>query len=346
MIPLTASLCQSPNVELDEIPTNGRWQQELAQAIKTPAELLSAIGLTVDDIPGGIDAHQPFPQRVPRSYVAQMQPGDPDDPLLLQVLPRPQESVILPDFLHDAVGDTAATVIPGLLHKYHGRVLLITTGTCPIHCRYCFRRHFPYAENRPDDRHWQAAIEYIASNPDINEVILSGGDPLSLSTQRLSEISTALQDIPHLRRLRIHSRMPTTLPSRIDDEFLTWLSGLSLQTVLVTHCNHANELSGEVQSALEKIHHSGTTLLNQSVLLKGVNDNIDSLCKLSEALFTSHVLPYYLHLLDRVQGTAHFEVDEPTALILMDGLRRRLPGFLVPQLVRETSGKPYKLPST
>lgn len=344
MIPLTTSPCQLPDDETDEIATNSYWQQELAQAIKNPAELLAAVNLTAEDIPGGIDINQPFTQRVPRGYVNQMRPGDPNDPLLLQVLPRLLESKMQPGFLNDPVGDTAAVAIPGLLHKYHGRVLLITTGTCPIHCRYCFRRHFPYAENRPDDRQWQAAVDYIATNPEINEVILSGGDPLSLSTQRLAEITAALRGIPHLRRLRIHTRMPIVLPSRIDSEFLGWLAGLPWQTVLVTHCNHANELSTDVQGALNKIRNTSTTLLNQSVLLKAVNDNVDTLCQLSEALFASGVLPYYLHLLDRVQGAAHFDVNESIAHNLMDGVRRRLPGFLVPQLVRETAGKPYKEP--
>jgi len=345
MIPLTASLCQSPDDESGEISTNSRWQQELAQAIKDPTELLAAVGLTADEIPGGIDVDQPFPLRVPRDYVARIRPRDPTDPLLLQVLPRQLESAIQPDFLRDPVGDTAAAASPGLLHKYHGRVLLITTGACPIHCRYCFRRHFPYADNRPDDRQWQAAVEYIAAHPDINEVILSGGDPLSLSTRRLADITAALHDIPHLRRLRIHTRMPIVLPSRIDNELLQWLSGLPWQTVLVIHCNHANELSDDVLCALNKLRNINVTLLNQSVLLKAVNDHVETLCELSEALFAGGVLPYYLHLLDRVQGAAHFDVDEPTAQQLMDGVRRRLPGFLVPQLVRETAGKPYKTPT-
>lgn len=345
MIPLTTSLCQSLDDETDEMHIISSWQRELAQAIKDPSELLDAVQLTADEIPGGIDLNQPFPQRVPRSYINRIQPGDPNDPLLLQVLPRQLESEIQPGFSQDPVGDTAAAAIPGLLHKYHGRVLLITTGACPIHCRYCFRRHFPYADNRPDYRQWQTAIDYIANNPEINEVILSGGDPLSLSTQRLTQITAALHDIPHLQRLRIHSRMPIVLPSRIDDDFLGWIASLPWQTVLVTHCNHANELSNEVQNALNKIRDTGTTLLNQSVLLKAVNDNIDTLCQLSETLFASGVLPYYLHLLDRVQGAAHFDVEVPIAQHLMDGVRRRLPGFLVPQLVRETTGMPYKEPT-
>ena len=354
MIPLSTRLCQSPSDETqgetrdeteDETLENSPWQRELARAIKHPAELLAAVGLSVDDIPGGISLDQPFPQRVPRGYVAQMRRGDPTDPLLLQVLPRQLESALQPGYRLDPVGDQDAAARPGLLHKYNGRVLLITTGACPVHCRYCFRRHFPYSENRPDDRHWSAAIDYIAANPAINEVILSGGDPLSLSTRRLTEMTNALRGIPHLRRLRIHSRMPVVLPERIDTEFLQWLSGLPWQTVLVTHCNHANELSTDVRHALNELRKIHVTLLNQTVLLKAVNDSVSTLYNLSEALFAAGVMPYYLHLLDRVQGAAHFDVAEPTAHVLMDGLRHRLPGFLVPQLVRETAGKPYKVPS-
>ena len=341
MIPLTISLCQSAD---DESAENSLWQRELARAIKDPFELLAAVGLNADEIPGGIDPQQTFPLRVPRSYVARMQPGDPADPLLLQVLPRQLEAAIQPGFLRDPVGDATATTRPGLLHKYHGRVLLITTGACPIHCRYCFRRHFPYAKNRPDDHQWTAAAEYIAARPEITEVILSGGDPLSLSTERLSDISNTLRGIPHLQRLRIHTRMPIVLPERIDDDFLRWLSTLPWQSVLVTHCNHANELSHDVQHALNKLHHIGVTLLNQAVLLKDVNDSVNTQCALSESLFASNVLPYYLHLLDRVQGAKHFDVPESMAVSLMNEVRQQLPGFLVPQLVREIAGEPYKTP--
>ena len=341
MIPLTAHFCQSDEGESAQ---NGNWQSELAQAIRDPLALLAAVGLKAEDIPGGIDTGSSFPLRVPHSYVARMQPGDATDPLLLQVLPRKDETAPQPGFICDPVGDKAAAASPGLLHKYHGRVLLIATGACPIHCRYCFRRHFPYEKHRPDDRQWQHAVEYIATHPGINEVILSGGDPLSLSTRRLSEITDALCNISHLRRLRIHSRLPIVLPSRIDADFLAWLSSLPWQAVLVTHCNHANELGTDVHNALAAIRQTGTTLLNQAVLLKGVNDNTSILAALSEALFAAGVLPYYLHLLDPVQGAAHFDVDETAALSLINTLRKQLPGFLVPQLVREQAGAPHKIP--
>ncbi len=341
MIPLTASLCQS---DANESAENSLWQKELARAIKDPLELLAAVGLSADDIPGGISPQHTFPLRVPRNYVARMRTGDPADPLLLQVLPRQRESAIQPDFLLDPVGDHIATVLPGLLHKYHGRVLLITTGACPVHCRYCFRQHFPYTQNRPADPQWTATAKYIAARPEITEVILSGGDPLSLSTKRLSGISNALRHIPHLRRLRIHTRMPIVLPERINDHFLRWLSDLPWQIVLVTHCNHANELGNDVQHALNKLHRIGVTLLNQAVLLKNVNDSVNAQCGLNESLFASGVLPYYLHLLDRVQGAEHFDVPETTAISLMNEIRRRLPGFLVPQLVREIAGEAHKTP--
>jgi EF-P beta-lysylation protein EpmB len=341
MIPLTAGLCQSDNAESAQI---SRWQNELSRAINTPLELLAAVGLSPTDIPGGIEAHSPFPLRVPRGYVARMRTGDASDPLLLQVLPRRQESARQPGFLLDPVGDDAATASPGLLHKYHGRVLLIATGACPIHCRYCFRRHFPYAEHRPDDRRWQSAVDYIAAHPEVNEVILSGGDPLSLNTRRLTEITDALRTIPHLQRLRIHSRMPIVLPQRIDSELQAWLAELPWQTVLVNHCNHANEIDHQVREAFSALGQLGVTLLNQAVLLKSVNDNADAQSALSETLFASGVLPYYLHLLDPVQGAAHFDVEEKTAMAIIGAMRRHLPGYLVPRLVREQAGAPHKTP--
>ncbi len=341
MIPLSTSLCQSDTPESTE---NSPWQRELARAIKDPRTLLGLLDLKPSDIPGGIDPRPGFPLRVPRGYVARMGRGDPLDPLLMQVLPRGLETAPQPGFVADPVGDTEATVIPGLLHKYHGRVLLITTGVCPVHCRYCFRRHFPYPEHRPEDRHWQAAVDYIAARPDINEVILSGGDPLSLGTTRLAQITQALHPIPHLRRLRLHSRVPVVLPERIDPALLQWLGELPWQTVLVIHANHANEMDTSVVSALASLRQQGITLLNQAVLLKGVNDTLEAQCALSETLFHSGVLPYYLHLLDPVHGAGHFDISHQQGATLISALSRRLPGFLVPRLVREQAGAPYKLP--
>jgi EF-P beta-lysylation protein EpmB len=340
MIPLTTTSCQSPTDD------EAHWQRALAEAFRQPEALLAAVGLSPTQIDGGIDTDNAFPLRVPRGYVERMQYGNPSDPLLLQVLSRGVETDLQPGFSSDPVGDGPALAAPGLLHKYHGRVLLVTTGACPIHCRYCFRRHYPYGEQRAEGRTWQQAMNYIAADPSIQEVILSGGDPLTLTTARLGEITDALRRIPHIRRLRIHSRMPIVLPERIDRALQAWLTDLPWQTVLVTHCNHPRELDAAVCRALGSLRETGVTLLNQAVLLRHINDNSDTLTALSEALFAAAVMPYYLHLLDRVEGAAHFEVDEATALDLMETLQLRLPGFLVPRLVREVAGQPYKRPVT
>ena len=341
MIPLTASICQDVNKNRDQ--KSEGWQRALNNAFRDPVELLSAVKLTADRIPGGISISEGFPLRVPRGFVSRMKPGDPNDPLLLQVLSRQPEKSKLSGFVLDPVGDGPATASPGLLHKYKGRVLLITTGACPIHCRYCFRRHFPYSESRPDNGDWSRAMDYIAADPSINEVILSGGDPLSLSNERLEAISDELTRIPHIRRLRIHTRMPIILPERIDTGFKKWLSSLPWQTIVVTHCNHANEIDQQVSNTLMELKTTGATLLNQAVLLKDINDNMPALVNLCETLFKSGILPYYLHLLDRVEGAAHYEVKESIALDLMNEVQCHLPGYLVPKLVREVAGKPHKV---
>lgn len=338
MIPLTATVCQERNRKSES------WQHELASAIRDPEELLSIVGLTPDQIPGNIYNCDDFPLRVPRAYVARMEPGNPHDPLLLQVLSQKLETVEQPDFQLDPVGDGPSVALPGLLHKYHGRVLLMTTGACPVHCRYCFRRHFPYSESRPEDKDWTAAMDYIAADSNIKEVILSGGDPLSLATERLRMLSQQLAEITHIKRLRIHTRMPIVLPERINKGFLDWLDNLPWKTLMVMHCNHARELDARVSNALASLESAGITLLNQAVLLRGVNDNVIDQVDLSEALFAAGVLPYYLHLLDRVIGAAHFEVNEDRALELIQNLQSKLPGYLVPKLVREVAGMPHKIP--
>ncbi|HEY6643592.1 EF-P beta-lysylation protein EpmB [Povalibacter sp.] len=320
-----------------------RWQQAMADAVASPAELCALLGLDPSiAAPGSAN----FPLRVPRGFVARMRHGDPRDPLLLQVLPTHAESIQAPGFLSDPVGDQASRAGAGVLHKYAGRALLIATGACAIHCRYCFRRHFPYAEDSALADGWRGAIDYLQSDPTISEVILSGGDPLSLSDRRLAQLTDALLRVPHIRRLRIHTRQPIVLPERVDAGLLKWLSDLPLQKVMVVHANHANEIDQEVASACRELAARNVTLLNQSVLLAGVNDSVTALAQLSEALMAINVLPYYLHVLDRVQGAAHFEVDEATALQLHAGLLERLPGYLVPRLVREVPGAPSKTPVT
>ncbi len=242
----------------------------------------------------------------------------------------------------DPVGELDARQAGGLVHKYAGRALLVATSSCDIHCRYCFRRHFPYADNAPPQQRWVEAVDYLAQHPEITEVILSGGDPLTLSNRRLAMLSKELERLPQLRRLRIHSRTPVVKPQRVDAALLQWLEDLPWPTSLVLHCNHANELSGDGVSALADLRKTGLTLLNQSVLLKGVNDNVDALSALSERLFAVGVLPYYLHLLDPVKGASHFAVPEDQATPLIDQLRNRLPGYLVPRLVCDPGGTPAK----
>lgn len=314
----------------------------MAAAVTNPAELLRILELPQALLPGAERAKELFRLRVPRSYIERMQPGNPNDPLLRQVLPLDAEFDRPPGFTTDAVGDLAARAGDGLLHKYQGRALLVTTGACAVHCRYCFRRHFPYStENAGRDR-WRPAIDKIKADNSLREIILSGGDPLSLNDDRLAELATALDAIPHLRRLRIHSRQPVVLPERVDDQLLDWLSRTRLAAIIVIHANHPNELNKPTIAALKRLSDTGATLLNQSVLLRGVNDDANALAELSERLFDAGVLPYYLHLLDRVQGAAHFEVSEPRARAIWRATASKLPGFLLPKLAREDAGRPNK----
>lgn len=321
-----------------------RWQHALAGAITDAAELLELLQLPRSLLPAALAAARAFPLRVPRGFVARMKKSDPRDPLLLQVLPLGVELNETSGFSSDPVGDMASKAAPGVLHKYAGRVLLVATGACGVHCRYCFRRHFPYGDETASSGHWQSALTAIRGDSSIHEVILSGGDPLSLSDRRLRELTDALRDIPHVHRLRIHSRQPIVLPERVDASLLAWLRSIPLQKVLVLHVNHANELDDQVREACRSLRDAGVTLLNQSVLLRDINDSADALSALSEALFAAGILPYYLHLLDRVQGAAHFEVNEARAVALMRELLTRLPGYLVPRLVRETPGDASKTP--
>lgn len=321
-----------------------RWQQALREAVRDPRELLDLLGLDRLAPRLSAEAMVQFPLRVPRGFVARMRRGDPRDPLLRQVLPLDDEMRPMPGFGLDAVGDGAAKTAPGVLQKYRGRALLVATGSCAIHCRYCFRRHFPYAEETAARDGWREAVDLIRQDASIEEVLLSGGDPLSLSNGKLAELTGALADIPHLRRLRIHSRLPIVVPERVDDGLMAWLSTLPWPVTLVVHANHANEFDGTVDAALGRLRAAGVHLLNQAVLLRGVNDSVDALAALSERGFAAGVLPYYLHQLDRVAGVAHFEVDDAHARALHAGLAARLSGYLVPRLVREIPGDTGKRP--
>lgn len=318
------------------------WQQALQNAVRDPQELLTLLELPTTLLQDTIWENPRFQLRVPRGYVARMQTGNIHDPLLRQVLPLQAEQVPFENFTTDPVGDNAASKGAGLLHKYQGRVLIIVTAACAIHCRYCFRQHYDYSENH--GAHLQSIYDYIQSNSSIHEVILSGGDPLSVKDSRLLELINLLASIPHLQRLRIHSRLPIVLPERITPELLMALTQTRLQTIMVVHANHAAELDENVAQALQKLADAGITLLNQAVLLRGVNADVESLVQLHERLFEQRVVPYYLHLLDRVQGAGHFDVSETEALGFIAAMRERLSGYLVPRLVREVAGLGYKLP--
>jgi EF-P beta-lysylation protein EpmB len=322
--------------------TPAAWQAELAQAVTDPAALLELLDLDPVWLPAARAAAQLFPLRVPCGYVARMRRGDPHDPLLRQVLPLDEELREVPGFGDDPVGDRQAMAAPGVLHKYEGRVLLTATGACAIHCRYCFRRHYPYAQANAAADGWRLALDHIAADATIEEVILSGGDPLTLGDRRLGEFAAAAAAIPHLKRLRVHTRLPIVLPERVDASLLAWLRATRLKPIVVVHTNHANEIDVPVRAALAALADAGVVLLNQSVLLRGVNDSADALVALSTTLFDAGVIPYYLHLLDRVRGAAHFEIDEAQAGAVMAAVRARLPGYLVPRLVREEAGAPAK----
>ncbi len=321
-----------------------RWQQLWRDAVRDPRELLALLDLDAVAATLSEDATAQFALRVPRGFVARMRRGDLLDPLLRQVLPVDAEMRAVPGFSLDAVGDGAARTAAGVIQKYRGRALLVATGSCAVHCRYCFRRHFPYAEETAARDGWRDAVAAIAADPSIDEVLLSGGDPLSLATPKLIELSDALRAIPHIKRLRIHSRLPVVLPERVDAALLEWLSSLPWPVAFVIHANHANEFDASVDTAMTALRDAGATLLNQAVLLRGVNDDVDALAALSERSFAAGVLPYYLHQLDRVAGVAHFEVEDARARQLHTELAARLSGYLVPKLVREIPGDTGKRP--
>jgi EF-P beta-lysylation protein EpmB len=320
------------------------WENALSQAITKPEELFEILDLDPCLLPAAKASAALFPLKVPRSFVNRMRKGDRYDPLLLQILPVDLESHYHPDYTTDPLNELAVNPIPGLLHKYHGRVLLTFVGACGINCRYCFRRHFPYADNNPGRAGWQKALDYIAADESIAEVILSGGDPLVANDRSLANFTDSLANIAHVKRLRIHSRMPIVLPERISSSFINWIQQLKQQPILVTHCNHAQEIDSEVKQAMLALKQAGVVLLNQAVLLKGVNDHAQTLIELSEALFAVGIQPYYLHIMDKVQGAAHFDLDLAPAKQLHKQLEEKLSGYLVPKLVYEQAGAPSKLP--
>jgi len=304
---------------------------------------LQHLGLDQEKYAQHIKARRLFPMRVPRHFVDLMEKENPNDPLFLQVMPLSDEFLTSPGYSEDPL-DEHDTAGKGILHKYDSRVLLMVRTGCAVNCRYCFRRHFPYADNAVSKHQWLDVLEYLRSNNKINEVIFSGGDPLMAKDEHLSWLANEITTIPHIKRLRIHSRLPVVLPERISHDFVEWFTALPLQKVLVLHANHANEMSETLKSRLNTLRERGVTLLNQSVLLKGVNDSGDAISDLSETLFEAGVLPYYLHVLDKVQGASHFYVSDDEGRAIMEEAIKRLPGFLVPKLVREIGGQPGKTP--
>ena len=316
------------------------WQQILAQGFAQASQLLTFLELPAAE--GSPLAEKKFKTRVPRGFAARMKSGGRHDPLLLQVLATEEELEVAPGFVFDPLDEAASNSIPGLIHKYQGRVLLTVTGACAINCRYCFRRHFPYQDNNPGRAGWQPVLDYIARDENIHEVILSGGDPLLANDAILAPLLEQLAEIPHLTTLRIHTRIPVVLPERVDDGLIHLLKTHRLQKVVVLHSNHAQELDQQVADVCTKLRDAGCHLLNQSVLLAGVNDNAETLASLSHRLFACGVLPYYLHLLDKVQGAAHFDVSQENAVAIFQQLQALLPGYLVPRLAREEAGKKHK----
>lgn len=318
------------------------WQYLLSHTVDDPKELLQLLQLPESLLEGAQSSSALFALKVPRPFVAKMETGNPADPLLRQVLPLSEERLEKPGFVSDPLAESDANPLDGLIHKYKGRVLLILSGACAVNCRYCFRREFPYQENRLGHEQWQELLDYLKKDSSIKEVIFSGGDPLATPDARLERFIKDLETIPHLQRLRIHTRLPVVIPERITDQLAELLGKSRFITTMVIHANHANEIDDALGLAIEKLKKHRITVLNQSVLLRGVNDQLDALVQLSESLFQQGILPYYLFTLDPIKGAAHFDVPDNEAIILHKQLQGELPGYLVPKLAREIAERPAK----
>jgi EF-P beta-lysylation protein EpmB len=319
------------------------WQKDLRQVITDPKKLLALLDINADDYLQHFKARQLFPVRVPLPFIKRMKNGDIYDPLLMQVMPLSSEFIVTDGYITDPLKEHD-TVAEGLLHKYKNRVLMIVKSACAINCRYCFRRHFPYQENSPNKQRWQQALNYIAAHTEISEVIFSGGDPLMASDEHLAWLIKQIEAIGHIKRLRIHTRLPVVIPNRITNDLVNSLSQSRLKVVMVLHINHGNEIDADFTQALEVLRNARIPLFNQSVLLKGINDDAKILIELSEKMFDVGIMPYYLHLFDAVQGAAHFDVKEERAVSIAKEMLATLPGFLMPKLVREIAGKTNKTP--
>lgn len=325
-----------------ELHTHEDWKTQLSQSISSIPELLTRVGVQVEDLSHNQQAARDFPLKVPAPFVSRIRFGDPKDPLLTQVLPCVRELKSEYKYNSDPLKELEHNSIRGIIHKYRRRVLLIVSSNCAINCRYCFRRHFPYEDNRQGKRQWQQVIDYITGREEIHEVVYSGGDPLAANDQFLAWLTEQISAISHVRRLRIHTRLPVVIPSRVDNRLLSWLGNTRFKPVMVLHINHAQEIDQSLKTAIQKLLDADIKVLNQSVLLRGVNDNVSALFDLSDKLFECGVLPYYLHLLDPVAGASHFDISEEKALSLYRQLQAELPGYLVPKLVRDEPGENSK----
>ncbi|WP_438463094.1 EF-P beta-lysylation protein EpmB [Marinomonas sp. PE14-40] len=330
------------NINLTALDDTPDWLLEIKAAIKSFDALANALELDVNTITKGQQAHQSFPLMVPAPYLSRIKKANLQDPLLLQILPLEQEMHQLPGYVKDPLAEKEHNPQKALVHKYSSRILVITSGSCAINCRYCFRRHFPYADNHLSSNEWSSLLDYLKLHPEINEVILSGGDPLMIKDKPLASRIKALESLPQIKRIRIHTRLPVVIPSRINDELLNWVNETRLKVVMVWHINHANEIDHAVSQAAEKLVKAGVKLFNQGVILKGINDTSDAQVALSEALFDADILPYYMFTLDPVEGAAHFDISLQQAQVLMGEVAARLPGYLVPKLAKEIPGKSAK----
>jgi EF-P beta-lysylation protein EpmB len=318
------------------------WKAELSHCVSSIDDLLNQLGLNANNLSATEQAAIDFPIKVPQPFVQLMEYGNPNDPLLKQVLPISSELAIDSNFSTDPVDESNYNPVPGIVHKYHNRVLMIISPNCAINCRYCFRRHFPYDENRQSKQQWLEALDYLKTKPEINEVIYSGGDPLAANDNFLRWLTAEIESISHIKRLRIHSRLPVVIPARIDEPLINWLGHTRLKPTFVLHINHANEISTELCQGVDRLKQAGISVLNQSVLLKGINDSSEQLIALSEKLFDAGIMPYYLHMLDPVQGASHFDVSKKHAVEIFHQIQSELPGFLTPKLVQERAGETSK----
>lgn len=321
---------------------NISWSQHLSQAITSLPELIKHLGLPESLIEQGIEAQQSFKLLVPRPYLSRIEHGNLSDPLLLQILPSSAEMQTVLGYSKDPLEEADHNPQKAIVHKYKRRLLVITTGTCAVNCRYCFRRHFPYGDNQLAQAEWQSVIDYLKVHPDVNEVILSGGDPLMMKDALLANKVRQIEALPQIKRLRIHSRLPVVIPARVCDEMLDWINESRLDIIMVWHINHANEIDEELAQAAFKLKQAGVTVLNQGVLLKGINDTVEAQVNLSEAVFDAGILPYYMFTLDPVEGAAHFDITIEDAQKLMGKVAAELPGYLVPKLAKEIPGKTSK----